>query len=48
MYIICMHTGAHKGQKRVSDPLGFELQGVVSHYIVAGNKLLFLEDSAHS
>lgn len=43
-----MHTGAPKVQKRVSDPLGFELQVVVSHYIVAGNKLLTLEDSAHS
>lgn len=45
---ICLHTGAPKVQKRVSDTLGFELQVVVSRYIVAGNKFLTLEDSAHS
>lgn len=36
----CVHTGAHKGQNRMSDPLGFESQVVVSHCIGAGNQTL--------
>lgn len=26
---VCVHAGAHKGQKRLSDPLKLELQAVV-------------------
>lgn len=35
---MCMHTGAHKCQKRVSNPLGLELEVVVSHYVGARNQ----------
>ena len=29
---------AHRGEKRALDPLGLELQIVVSHHVVAGNR----------
>lgn len=41
---ICIHvytttvTGAHRGQKRVPDPLKLELQMVVLYYVAAGDR----------
>ena len=36
MCITSVH-GVHRGQKKVSDPMGLELQMVVSHHMVTGN-----------
>lgn len=37
---ICMHSGADGGRKRMADPLGLELETVVSHLmLVLGTEL---------
>lgn len=41
---VCVWTGAHEDQKRVSNPLELEVQAVVSHQIGAGSKLVSLQE----
>jgi hypothetical protein len=38
--------GAHRGQKRVLDPLKPELQMTVSHHVGAGNKIRILSKNS--
>lgn len=48
IYLYCMHAGGHKSQKRESEALESELQGVMSYYVAAWNWTLPWQDRQFS